>query len=502
MKKILAIDDSRSNLELVKAFLNVDFPSYQVITTQSGLEGIELAKKEFPDTILLDILMPEIDGFQVCETLKKDDKTKNIPILLMSAMGDVSYRIKGLNTGADAFISKPFEKAELKAQMNVMLRIKFAEDLLRKRNKNLEILIKKQTKEFHNIEERYLKVSEYTLEFFWEIDSNGLFTYISPVVVKILGYKPEEIIGKKQLFDFCSSNGDNVSQELLKKIFKQTANYTSNEILCSHKTGEKVWLTISGFPIFDERNNFAGYIGVNHDITRRRKAEESNKKHLENIKEYQKKLKHLNYELTVAEEKERRKIAEYLHDSLGQTLSIASIKLSAIATEGLPEKAKKLLSESSELLREGISESRTLVYDLSPPILYELGFIAATKWKLEQIEKKFGIIAVLKNNENFIPLENDIKVLLFRIICELLNNSIKHSNADLIKVEIKKNPKNIRILVSDNGKGFEYTGETSLSEMGGFGFFSINERLDRLQGSLKIESESNNGVRVTVTVPL
>ena len=229
----------------------------------------------------------------------------------------------------------PFiDKAELKAQVNVMLRIKFAEDLLRKRNENLEILIKMQTAEFQNIEERYLKVSGYALEYFWEVDQSGQFTYVSPVIAKILGFDSEEIVGIKSLYDFCSYNEDNESKAFMADIFARRENFTGNEILCLHKNGKKVWLTISGFPIFDGNNNFAGYIGVNHDITRRREAEEANKKHLEKINEYQKKLKSLNYELTVAEEKERRKIAEYLHDGLGQTISIVAIKLSAIARGG------------------------------------------------------------------------------------------------------------------------------------------------------------------------
>ncbi|MDO8927382.1 MAG: response regulator, partial [Bacteroidota bacterium] len=343
MKKILAIDDNLLNLELISAILNIDFPDYQVLLSQSGIEGIEIAKRELPDTILLDILMPEMDGFEVCHILKNNEQTRHIPILLVSALSEMSYRINGLNSGADAFISKPIDRAELKAQVNVMLRIKFAEDLLRKRNENLEILIKKQTAEFDSIEDRYLKVSEYALEYFWELDQSGQFTYVSPVIVKILGFGPEEIVGIKSLCDFCSYNENTGSRELLTDIFARRENFTGNEVLCSHKNGKKVWLTISGFPIFDGNNNFAGYIGVNHDITRRREAEEANKKHLGKIKEYQKKLKDLNYELAIAEEKERRKIAEYLHDGLGQTISIAAIKLSSIARGELPPAVKKIL---------------------------------------------------------------------------------------------------------------------------------------------------------------
>ena len=502
IKKILAIDDNKHNLKLISAILKVDFPDYQVFLSQSGSEGIEIAKRELPDTILLNVLMPEMDGYKVCDILKNNKSTKTIPIVMVSALNETGHRIKGLNAGADAFISKPFDRAELKAQVNVMLRIKFTEDLLRNRNENLEILIKKQLTEFNNIEDRYLKVLGYALEYFWEVDQSGQFTYISPIIAKILGFGSEEIVGIKSLFDFYSYDGGNESKEFMADIFARRENFTGNEIPCLHKNGEKIWLTISGFPIFDGNNNFDGYIGVNHDITRRREAEEANKKYLEKINEYQKKLKNLYYELTVTEEKERRKIAEYLHDDLGQIISIVSIKLSSITRGELPPAVKKTLEESSKLLREAIGETRELVYDLSPPILYELGLIAAIKWKLEQVEKKFGIITVFQSNENLIELNTDIKILLFRMVCELLNNAIKYSGADLIKVEIQKNPKNITIMVIDDGKGFDFSQSMNLSDLGGFGLFSINERLDALQGSLVIESEPTRGAKIIVTVPI
>ena len=502
MKKILVIDDNLLNLELISVILTLDFPDYRIFLSQSGSEGIEIANRELPDTILLDILMPQIDGFEVCEILKNNESTTNIPILLVSALSETSYRIKGLNAGADAFISKPIDRAELKAQVNVMLRIKFAEDLLRNRNENLEILIKKQTAEFDSIEHRYLKVTEYALEYFWEVDQNGQFSYVSPVIVRILGFSPDEITGEKSLFDFCSHNENTESKEILATIFAQRENFTGNEVLCSHKNGNKIWLTISGFPFFDGNNNFAGYIGVNHDITRRKMAEEANREQLEKINDYQKKLKNLYYELTIAEEKERRKIAEYLHDGLGQTISIAAIKLSSIARGDLAPSVTRTLEESAELLRNAISESRTLVYDLSPPILYELGLIAAIKWKLDQIEKKIGIITNFRFEENSLPLETDIKVLIFRMIYELLNNTIKHAGANLVNVEIRKNSQNIIVKVIDNGKGFTMKQGKSLSGLGGFGLFSINERLDALQGSMEIDSELSKGAKITLTIPI
>lgn len=502
MKKILAIDDNWLNLNYLSVILADDFPGYQVFLSQSGSEGIEIAKKELPDTILLDILMPDMDGFTVCDILKNNPFTKHIPIVFLSALSEIDFRIKGLNMGADAFVTKPFNRVELKAQVNVMLRIKQAEEMLRNRNRNLEILIHNQTAEFISIEDRYLKISENALEYFWEVDQNGIFNYISAGIIKILGIHPKEIVGEKSLFDFYIYDEDLEYKNLLKDIFAKRENYIGNEFPCHHKNGDKVWLTISGLPVYGKNNEFSGFIGVNHDITRQKLAEEANLVNQEKINEYQKKLKNLYYELTIAEEKERRKIAEYLHDGLGQTISIAAIKLSSIARGDLPLGINKILGESVELLRNAINESRMLVYDLSPPILYELGLIAAIKWKLEQIKNKYGIPTALMSEENSIKLNTDIETLIFRIVCELLNNSLKHAEASFINVEIMKNLDNLTIVVHDNGKGFVFTQAKNLSELHGFGLFSVKERLDSLRGSLVIDSEISQGARIVITVPI
>src|SRR5690554_2777891 len=198
MKKILAVDDNEINLILLNQIFKLHYPDFIFLKATSGREGIELAKKENPEIILLDILMPEMNGYEVCAFLKNDPETRRIPILMISALGqNPQERTKGLNVGADAFISKPFSQDELRAQIDVVLRIKKAEDLLRKNNESLEILIKDQTSRYLQSEERYLQISEHALEFYWEVDSKGIFNYISPVIEKILEEKPDNIVGEK-----------------------------------------------------------------------------------------------------------------------------------------------------------------------------------------------------------------------------------------------------------------------------------------------------------------
>lgn len=155
MAKILVIDDKEDNLISISALLKNFISDCSVITTDSGAEGIRKAKAELPDTILLDIIMPGMDGYEVCRRLKSDEETKHIPVIMITAIRtDSQSRVKGLDIGADAFLSKPIDEAELASQVNVMLRIKKAEDLLRKERDLLEETVRERTRSLQESDAR------------------------------------------------------------------------------------------------------------------------------------------------------------------------------------------------------------------------------------------------------------------------------------------------------------------------------------------------------------
>ena len=477
MKKILAIDDKKLNLKLIESTLNYYIPDCNVLIALSGEEGIKIAKEELPDTILLDIYMPEMDGFEVCRILKEDKITRHIPIILNSAIvNDSKSIIKGLNIGADAFITKPINPAELSAQVKVMLRIKQAEDNLKKES------------------EKYRVMTETLPDAVSTINLKGEFTYVSPRTIKFFGFDNySEIIGKNAIRALVPEQRDTARKamaEVLKEGMIKDVEFRFIKNDGTEFTGE-----LSASLIKNDKGEPIEFIIITRNITDRKIAENE-------ILAYQKKLKTLNLELTSAEEKERRKIAVNLHDVLGQTLSIAHIKLSSLSNIKLLPKVERIIRESTELIHAAISESRTLTYDLSPPILYELGLIPAIKWRLEQIEEKFETVTNFKSSENRLDINNDTRILLYRIICELLFNIIKHANADFIEVKISKDQKYFYFSVIDNGQGFDYQPKTKLAKQEEFGLFSINERLDSIQGKLVIESEKEKGTKAIVIIPI
>ena len=125
--KILAIDDNRDNLATLKAVAQDVLPGCALLTALNGPDGIELARTEDPDVILLDIVMPGMDGFEVCRRLKADEGLRDIPVVFLTALKtDRESRIKALDAGAEAFLSKPLDEQELVAQVRAMARLKAA----------------------------------------------------------------------------------------------------------------------------------------------------------------------------------------------------------------------------------------------------------------------------------------------------------------------------------------------------------------------------------------
>ncbi len=283
MKKILAIDDNEINLEFLHQIINRHYPDFLFLKANNGKAGLEMARKEKPEIILLDILMPGLNGYEVCEILKKDNTTSHIPVLMVSALGEnPAERTKGLNAGADAFISKPFTVGELQAQINVALRIKGVEDLLRKRNESLELSIKTETSKYLREEERILQISEHARQFYWEADNEGEIVYISPVIQSILKINPLDVLGKMSFSALFQTGSKNNHIQLSEKSVIKEAEI---ELKIGNS---KLWFAFSSFPFYKKNGKYAGTRGTCFDITQRKKAEIALMKNMKQIQQYQK----------------------------------------------------------------------------------------------------------------------------------------------------------------------------------------------------------------------
>jgi len=257
------------------------------------------------------------------------------------------------------------------------------------------------------------------------------------------------------------------------------------------------WIELSAFPLRGADGPVAGVIEHVKDVTKRRRAEQE-------ILEHQTKLKSLAAQLSRIEERERHRLATALHDQIGQSLVFSKLKLDELRTTSPSRDATDALEEVCNSLDEVIQQTRTLTFDLSSPILYELGFEAAVaEWLADEIKVKHGIETEFCDDGQEKPLDDDISALLFRNVRELLVNVVKHAQAKKVKVDVRREGMDIRVCVEDDGMGFDpFEIQSTAARSNKFGLFSIHERLEQLGGLIEIDSGPGRGARILMKAPL
>jgi PAS domain S-box-containing protein len=244
-----------------------------------------------------------------------------------------------------------------------------------------------------------------------------------------------------------------------------------------------------------ESGDIQGVLAVARDITERVEAEKK-------ILSSNEMLRSLTTELVMTEERERRRIAVDLHDNIGQTLALTKIKVESVMGETSTDGLRKPLAEIGDMIDQSIQQTRSLMTDLSPPVLYELGLSDAIQWLCEQIQAQHNLRILLMNDFKIHGIEEEIQLLLFRATKELLTNIVKHAGAKQAHVTIQNLGKKIRITVMDDGVGFDVSGIGQVAKRsGGFGLLSIHERLKYLGGLFEIETKKGIGTRVTLVAP-
>ena len=249
-------------------------------------------------------------------------------------------------------------------------------------------------------------------------------------------------------------------------------------------------------PLRDRRSHLTGRLIILCDVTERKRAEEK-------LLTYQKELRSLASQLSLAEERERRRIATEIHDRISQNLAMCRIKLEALVKSALSTPFAEPLNEICSIIKQLIDQLRSLTFELSSPLLYELGLEAAVERLTEEIQEQHGVLLNFEDDGQPKPLDNDIRVLVFQAVRELLINITKHAQARHASVCMKRHDGNLRITVVDDGVGFDTSRISPDSKRTkGIGLFSIRERLHQIGGHIEVKSKRGHGTRVTLAVPL
>ncbi|MCX5791461.1 MAG: sensor histidine kinase [Elusimicrobia bacterium] len=218
---------------------------------------------------------------------------------------------------------------------------------------------------------------------------------------------------------------------------------------------------------------------------------------------YQEKLRGLSSELILTEERERHEIATDLHDVIGQTLAMAKMKAGALRGACSARDAAAELKNLSGFIDEAIFATRNLTFQLASPILYELGLESALERLAEDTRRRNGLAVDFRGEGGRMPLPTETSVLIFKAVRELLMNAVKHSKASRVKVRVRRAAGKIAVTVRDNGRGFNAAAASVYDgDKGGFGLFSIREKVSRLGGEFRLNSRPGSGTLAVITAPL
>ncbi|MBD3289151.1 PAS domain S-box protein [candidate division KSB1 bacterium] len=352
-------------------------------------------------------------------------------------------------------------------------------------------------------------------------------------VAEKLYYRPipmRENFESHERLSICSNDGAPIpARELpLTRAALDGEKIMDYECSVLHPDGRLIYLLVNAVPIYDNDNNISGAIGIFQDITRHkellhdlmkthdmleekvaerttelRNANKALKQEMRERRFYQNKLRALTSQLISSEERERRRIATGLHDDIVQELMIARNRLTEMIGKQESSANREDLEGINEFVANAIAKTRTLTFEISPPVLYELGLVPAIEWFAEEFQEKYDIKIIVKHTGEIYKIDEEIRNVMFQSVRELFSNVIKHSAAHLVKINIKEETDKISIEFMDNGKGFD-SAEVfkSIDKLRGFGLFNVRERLDFLGGKFFLESKIGKGTKIILRAPL
>ncbi|MDL1966202.1 MAG: PAS domain-containing sensor histidine kinase [Candidatus Desulfofervidus auxilii] len=378
-----------------------------------------------------------------------------------------------------------------------MLREEISKDLSKvekivKELKQLKANLEKFETFLRKSEEKYKNLLERSSDIIF-VHQDGKIVLASNACAFLLGArKPEELIGRDLLEEIVHPDYKEIVRKRVKKIIEKGEEVGFLEEKIIKLNGEIIDIDVCAVP-FSYKGRPAVKVYA-RDITKRKRAEEELRRSHQN-------LHNLSTYLQRVLEEERARISREIHDELGQLLTVLKIEIRKLKERILKDKGEfsDELETIKNLIDIIINRTRTISYQLRPPLLDHVGLYAAIEWQIEEFQRTTGIKCKLKMNPGNITLDKEFSIALFRVLQEALTNVARHSGASNVNVVINKIGCKLVMRITDNGIGIS---QEKISDSKSLGIISIKERISYLGGSVKIYGKENSGTTVLVTIPL
>ena len=513
---VLMVDDQPGKLLSYEAIL-ADLGE-NLIKATSAKDALEKLLKTDVAVVLMDVSMPEIDGFELAEIIRQHPRFQKTAIIFVSAVHLTDLdRLKGYQHGAVDYLSVPIVPEVLRAKVRVFTELHRKKLQLERLNNELEQRVADRTLELEQKAVALQRLNSDLAQKNQELDaivqtapdiifsrqSDGARDYISSRFYEYTGAPAGTAVGFGWLEYLHPEDKDRSWKHWIRCV--QSGEAYESEYRIRSADREYRWFRARAVPLRDMEGNIVKWYGTCSDIHDSKLLEQSirdNAIELERMVDLRTaELRRLSSRLMTMQDEERRRIAREIHDGLGQELAAAKMILDGILSKDSSPAVRQAAADASQLVDRAIKQVRTISHLLQPPLLDEVGLVSALRWYLEGLSERSGIeIQLTVEPPDLSRLRPELETAIFRIIQEALTNMFRHSGASKGHVSVKESEGHIVATVRDDGKGIEEQVIQLRPDRVGVGIGGMRQRVNELGGSLRL-SNANPGTIVEVIIP-
>jgi PAS domain S-box-containing protein len=513
---ILMVDDHPAKLLSYEVML--EGLGEHLIKASSSKEALERLLKEDCAVVLMDVSMPELDGFELTTLIRQHPRFQRTAIIFISAVHLTDLdRLKGYEHGAVDYISVPVIPELLRAKVKVFAELHRKTRQLESLNRELERRVEERTQELEKKTEVLLQLNLSLAHKNQELDAiihtapdmifsrqaDGTRNYISDRFYEYTGALPGSANGHGWV-DYIYPEDRQAAIAYWERCVETGANYEAEYRLRS-KDGTYRWFRARAVPIRDGQENIVRWYGTCSDIHDSKLLEQAirdNAAKLEQmVEERTADLRRLSVRLMTMQDEEHRRIARELHDGLGQELAVAKMVLDNALQQKSIQPESVACAEASSIINRAIQQVRTLSHLLHPPLLDEVGLLSAITWYVDGLEERSGIQASLDMQPCEFPrLSPGLETAVFRIVQEALTNVFRHAEARRVWITLADKEGKIFVTVRDDGKGIGKRVTELQPDSIGIGISGIKQRAKEFGGELRIVN-MKPGTLVEVVIP-